>query len=106
MWNAGDWEGMFAHYDDQVVFEDRLLPDGGTYRGIDSVKARFAEIESIAGRWTSETETIMDAGANVVWIVRSSGQLDEDTPPFVVRAGAVISFKGDRIVRVRWFATP
>jgi ketosteroid isomerase-like protein len=106
MWNAGDWDGFFAHLDDRVVFEDNLLPDGGTYTGIESVRRRFAELESVAGRWKSETETIMDAGADVVWIVRTHGRLDEDTPPFEVRAGAVISFEGNRIVRIRWFPTP
>ena len=35
LWNAGDWDGVFAYYDDDVVFEDGLLPDGGTYRGIE-----------------------------------------------------------------------
>lgn len=60
----------------------------------------------MAGRWKSETETIMDAGADVVWIVRSTGRLNEDVPPFEVRAGAIVSFEGNRVVRVRWFATP
>ena len=106
LWNADDWDGVFAYYDDDVVFEDRLLPDGDTYRGIDAVRERFRELREVAGAWKVETETIMDAGADVVWINRVRGRPREDIPPFEVRAGVVFSFDGARVVRVQWFASP
>jgi ketosteroid isomerase-like protein len=106
MWNAGDWEGVFAHYDDDVVFEDHLLPDGATYEGIESVKRRYEELESMAGRWKVESETILDAGSDVVWINYVRGRLNDDVPPFEARTGAVFSFEGNRVVRQRWYATP
>ena len=106
LWNADDWDGVFAYYDDDVVFEDGLLPDGDTYRGIEAVRERFEELRVFGGAWRVETESIMDAGADVVWISRVRGQVDEDTPPFDVRAGVVFSFEGGRVSRLQWFPTP
>lgn len=106
LWNAGDWDSVFDAWDDDVVFEDNLLPDGDTYRGKDAVRRRFEELESMAGRWKVESESIMDAGAEVVWISRVSGRLNEDVPPFDFKAGVVFSFEGQRIVHARWFPTP
>jgi ketosteroid isomerase-like protein len=106
LWNADDWEGVLAYYDDDVVFEDRLLPDGDTYRGIEAVRERFRELRSYVGAWRVQTESIMDAGAEVVWINRVRGRLDEDTPPFDFLAGMVFSFEGGRVVRLQVFPTP
>jgi ketosteroid isomerase-like protein len=106
MWNADDWDGVFAHYDDDVVFEDGLLPDGDTYRGLDAVRERFSELRSTAGAWRVQTESIMDAGADVVWISRVRGRMSEATPPFDFLAGVVFSFEGGRVIRLRWFPTP
>jgi len=106
LWNAGDWEGVFAFYDDDVVLEDNLLPDGDTYRGVEAVRERMYELRSLAGGWQVETESIMDVGAEVVWLSRVTGRLDEDTPPFDFRSGVVVSFEGGAITKFRWFATP
>jgi hypothetical protein len=104
LWNADDWDAVFAYYDDDVVFEDRLLPDGDTYRGIDAVRERFADLRSYAGAWRANTESIMDAGAEVVWISRVRGRVNE--APFDVLAGVVFSFEGGRVVRIQWFPSP
>jgi ketosteroid isomerase-like protein len=106
LWNAGDWDGVFAYYDDEVVFEDGLLPDGGTYTGIDAVRARVDELLDVAGTWRARTESVFDAGADVVWITRVTGRRDEDTPAFDGIVGVVFSFEGGRVVRLRWFPTP
>jgi ketosteroid isomerase-like protein len=106
LWNEGDWDAVIANYDDAVVLEDELLPDGGVYEGVQAVRARFEDVRSLAGKWKVETQTILDAGADVVWVSRAWGQLNEDIPPFDFLAGTVFSFEGGRVVRIRWFATP
>ena len=106
LWNAGDWESVFAYYDDDVVFEDMLLPDGDTYRGLEAVRNRVAELRDVAGEWRVHTETLIDAGADVVWINRVTGKRDDDTPPYAGVVGVVFSFEGGRVVRLRWYSTP
>ena len=106
LWNAGDWDGVFAYYDDDVVFEDSLLPDGDVYHGIEAVRGRIDELREVAGTWRAQTESLIDAGADVVWISRVSGRRDEATPAFDGMVGAVFSFEGGRVVRLRWFPTP
>ena len=106
LWNADDWEGVFAYYDDDVVFEDRLLPDGDTYRGLEAVRERFRELRDFGGAWRVDTESIMDAGADIVWINRARGRANEDSPPFDLMVGVVFSFEGNRVVRIQWYPTP
>jgi ketosteroid isomerase-like protein len=104
-WNAGDWDAVFTMYADDVVFEDNLLPDGGTYEGKEAVVGHFKELQDIGGKWRFETETILEAGDDVVWIGRTFGRLNENLPPYEVRTGAIFTYVDGRMTRVRWFAT-
>jgi hypothetical protein len=105
-WNEGDWDAVFAHWHDDVVFEDSLLPDGGTYTGKAAVADRMDEVRSLVGDWKIATESILDAGADVVWISHVTSQKDADAPPVDFIAGAVFSFDGNLVKQIRWFPSP
>jgi ketosteroid isomerase-like protein len=104
-WNAGNWDEVYAHYDDEVVFEDNLFPDAGVYRGREQALAHMEELRSLGGQWRFETDSLIESGDDVIWIGRTFGQLSEDVPPYEVRTGAVFTYRGGKIVRIRWFAT-
>jgi len=105
-WNEGDWDRVRDGWHDDVVFEDNLLPDGGVYRGKEAAWRRMEEVRALVGDWKIATESIMDAGAEVVWITRITSRKDEDTPPADFLSGTAFSFEGNRAIRIRWFPTP
>jgi ketosteroid isomerase-like protein len=105
LWNAGEWDSVFALYSDDVVFEDHLLPDGGVYEGKEAVVEHFKELEGIGGKWRFETERMLEAGDDVVWIGRTFGRLNENIPPYEIRTGAIFTYIDGRITGVRWYGT-
>jgi hypothetical protein len=105
-WNDGDWDAVRESWHEDVVLEDHLLPDGGVYEGKDAVWARMSEIRALVGDWQIETQSIMDAGADVVWLTHITSRKDADAPPVDFLAGAIFSFEGNMVCRIRWFATP
>jgi hypothetical protein len=105
--NRGDVEWMIAQLDPEIVWEDAAeVPGSSSYRGIREVRGY---LESFAQQWEEirfEPEGILDAGEQVVALVRmvargraSGAQVDARLAHlYELRAG-----RGIKVLRVRTF---
>jgi uncharacterized protein len=105
--NRGDLEWMIAHLDSEIVWEDAAeVPGSCSYRGTREVRGY---LESFAQQWGEirfEPERILDAGEQVVALVRmvargraSGAQVDARLAHlYDLREG-----RGMRVLRVRTF---
>src|ERR671910_2945165 len=105
--NRGDVEWMIAQLDPEIVWEDATeVPGSSSYRGTREVRGY---LESFAQQWDEirfEPEEILDAGEQVVALVRmvargraSGAQVDARLAHlYELREG-----RGMRVLRVRTF---
>jgi ketosteroid isomerase-like protein len=108
MWQAfleNDVEAALSSYDPDVEWDGTNLPDGQVSRGVDAILDHIARWSAIWESWTVEVERVIDAGDQVVVLIRETGRstsgLDMDE-----RHGELYRIRDGRIVRRQGFADP
>jgi ketosteroid isomerase-like protein len=105
--NRGDWNTVLAAYSPDTEWDDRdLRPEGAVHRGLDAMRA---EMRAWFGTWLNyeqEIEQVLDAGENVVVIVRERGTGKGSGATMDQRVGVVITVRGGLIGRTRLYREP
>ena len=105
--NRKDWDTVLAAYSSDTEWDDRdLRPEGAVHRGIDAMSA---EMRAWFGTWTGyrqEIEQVLDAGEQVVVVVRESGAGKRSGAQMDQLVGVVITVRGGLIVRTRLYREP
>jgi ketosteroid isomerase-like protein len=93
--------------DDQVEYaDDPRWPGGGTHHGREAVVARFEEVAEVLGIVAADVERVVEAGDQVAWIVRFSGQSPREGVPNDHRWGYVGRISDARLVSFRAYYDP
>ena len=74
------------------------LPDSGTYRGRDAVRAFFAGWVAGWAEVRNEPRELIDVGERVVVVVHGRFRLTQDSEPFEGDYGHVWTIQGDKAV--------
>ena len=102
--NRGDVEWMIAQLDPEIVWEDAAeVPGSSSYRGIREVRGY---LESFAQQWEEirfEPEGILDAGEQVVALVRLVARGRASGAQVDARLAHLYELRGMRVLRVRTF---
>ena len=106
-YNRAGVEALHDFLDPDVEFtEDPRFPEAGVYRGRDAVEAYFREFrEQMAGH-ALEVEEIVDAGDDVVAVVRERARGASSDAEVEWRAAFVWTMRGGRAVRGRAYLDP
>jgi ketosteroid isomerase-like protein len=103
VFDTGIAEGLFD--DDLEWVEDPSGPDSGTHRGLSAVRSLVADrLEAFA--IDQQTERLIDAGDDVVAIVRWRAQGQSSGAEAEMRLAMVSSLRAGKVVRVRFFLDP
>ncbi|MFN2617253.1 MAG: nuclear transport factor 2 family protein [Thermoleophilaceae bacterium] len=95
-------EDAYPVFDPGVTYvEDPSWPGSGSFRGWDSIRARFREYLDIFGPVTGALQETLDAGDRVVLIFRASGQSAGGGVPFEQEWAYVWRFRDGRVVEWR-----
>lgn len=103
--SAGDIDRAFENFDDGIVWEgpSDSVPTGGTYRGLDAVKAEWLrEVGENFEEFTVTPEEFIDGGDVVVVLgkghakVKNGQTVDNDV-------AHVWRYEGDKIVAGKFF---
>jgi ketosteroid isomerase-like protein len=105
-WEAStrrDNEAVFRLYDPEVeihdVFYDR------TYHGLDGVRDYFHEWVSTFDEWGAEVEEWIDAGDDVIAVLRSHGRGKRSGVPVEERQSHVWTLRHGKLWRLRIYAS-
>jgi ketosteroid isomerase-like protein len=105
--NRGDWDTVLAAYSPDTEWDDRdLRPEGAVYRGIDAMRA---EMRAWFGTWSNyhqEIEQLLDAGDDVVVVLRESGVGKGSGATMDQRIGVVVTVRGGLIARTSLYRDP
>jgi ketosteroid isomerase-like protein len=95
----------FLHPDVEFT-EDPQFPEAGVYRGRDSVEAYFGEFRQQMAGHTLEVEEIVEAGDDVVAVVRERARGTSSDAEVEWRAAFVWTMRGGTAVRGRGYLDP
>jgi ketosteroid isomerase-like protein len=103
VFDAAIGEGLFD--EDLEWVEDPAGPDSGTYRGLAAVRSLVAE-RMEAFDLEQQTEKLIDAGDDVVALVRWRARGQASGAEAEMRLAMVNSLRDGKIVRVRFYLDP
>jgi ketosteroid isomerase-like protein len=93
--------------DDRIEYsDDPRWPGGSAHHGRDAVVARFMEVIEVLGIVDARVERVVDAGDQVAWIVRFTGQSTREGIPNDHRWGYVGRIADGRLVSFRAYYDP
>jgi ketosteroid isomerase-like protein len=106
-YNRAGVEALHDFLDPDVEFtEDPRFPEAGVYRGRDAVEAYFRQfLEQMAGH-ALEVEEIVDAGDDVVAVVRERARGTSSAAEVEWRAAFVWTMRDGTAVRGRAYLDP
>lgn len=103
VFDAAIAEGLFD--DDLEWVEDPSGPDSGTYRGLASVRSLVTE-RMEAFELEQQTERLLDAGDDVLAIVRWRTRGQSSGAEAEMRLATVSTVRNGKVVRVRFYLDP
>jgi ketosteroid isomerase-like protein len=101
--NRNDVAAMVTAFDPQIEWDESGLPGGGRYRGLDEVRAHFAQARSQWAEGSCEPERFISAGDKIVVLVRVRARLKYETEWREGELADVYTFRDGRVVHVRLF---
>lgn len=103
--NRNDIDGFVKDFDPQVVrIEFEGSPSGGTYHGIDAVKAHVIKGRSTWAEGACEPERLIAAGDKVVVTCHVRVRLKDQTDWLEGSTGDVFTFRDGKVIEFRTFA--
>lgn len=105
--NRNDIPAVLSLFDSQIVrteFEDS--PSGGTYRGLEAVKAHFHKGRDTWAEGGCEPEQLIDAGDKVVVLVHVKVKLKQNQEWVEGRPADVFTFREGKITHMHSFFEP
>ena len=100
-WERGDFDTALSFYDEDCVFYPGELAAGRAYRGRAGVARYFDEwIGAFTGFWI-ETDQFLDAGDQVVQLLRAGGKGKSSGVPVEYEGAVVYTLHDGKIVRGR-----
>lgn len=103
--NRGDIDGFIKDFDPQIVrVEFEGTPTGGTYRGLDAVKAHVAQGRSSWAEGACEPEQFTVVGDKVVVSCHVRVRLKGQTDWLEGRTTDVYTFRNGKVTEFRTFA--
>lgn len=100
--NCGDIEAVVKDFDPEMVwieFPDR--PGGGIYRGIDVIRAHFAQARSKWAEGSCEPERFVAHGDKIVAFLKIHVRLQGETEWRAGRHAAAYTFRNGKAVEMR-----
>ena len=105
-WNRGGLEGALPFWKGDFEWHDAPeMPDGGVYKGIDSVLAHFADLGDVMGRMQVEVLQLEPAGAEVVATLQVHIDGVLSGLPIEGPIFEVVSLDGGKVACIRLFLT-
>lgn len=103
-----DPERFYEMLDPDVVWDisDTASPMAGIYRGKDEVRAFYRRWSSAFSDWNYDIERMVEAGDDVVVIVREHGHGRGSGVQVQMRRANIWTFKEGRVVLFRSFSSP
>jgi ketosteroid isomerase-like protein len=106
-YSKGELVAAGAAYSEDTVWDvTRFRPDEGVHRGLAELTKY---IVSWLGTWTDHSftvETLVDAGAVVVAVIREDGRGKSSGAPVTVRYGQVITVRDGKIAKTVVYRNP
>jgi uncharacterized protein len=107
-WEANlrrDNDSALSLYDPEVEIESPFFDASGVYRGVDGVREFFRLMLGPLSDWTSTVEEWIDAGDDVIAVIRVSGRGRKSGVPVEAVAAHVWSVRNGKLVRLHIYAT-
>ena len=102
--NRNDIAGFVKDFDPQIErLEPADFPLGGTYRGIDAVKAHIAQGRATWAEGTCTPERFVVAGDKIVLFIRIHVRLKDKTQWLDGEIGDVFTFRNGKVIQFRTF---
>jgi uncharacterized protein len=102
--NANDIDALVAAFDPEIVWiEPSDSPTGGTYRGLETVKAHFTQARARWAEGTCDAERFVACGDKVVVSIRVHVRLKDETEWREGRHASVFTFRDGKAVEQRIF---
>jgi ketosteroid isomerase-like protein len=102
-WTRRDNEAVFRLYDPEVEIHDVFY--GRIYRGLDGVRDYFREWVSVFDVVGSEVEEWIDAGDDVIAVLRQHGRGKRSGVPVEQRYSHVWTLRNGKLWRLRIYAS-
>jgi uncharacterized protein len=105
-WEAStqhDNEAVFRLYDSEVEIHDAFYDR--IYRGVDGVREYFRDWVSTFDEWGAEVEEWIDAGDDVIAVLRSRGRGKRSGIPVEELQSHVWTLRDGKLWRLRIYAT-
>ncbi|NOT46166.1 MAG: nuclear transport factor 2 family protein [Acidobacteria bacterium] len=103
--NRNDIDGFVKDFAPQILrIEFEGTPTGGTYRGIDAVKAHVTQGRSTWAEGACEPERLITAGNKVVVTCHVRVRLKDQTDWLEGRTADIFTFINGKVVEFRTFA--
>lgn len=102
----GDYDDVFRTYFDPEyeVVPPSAYPDvESSYRGADALRRWFQQMNEIWDDFRVEAESFLDAGAQVIVLVRVSGAAKQSGAAFAIPTAHVVTLQDGRIARTDIF---
>lgn len=101
--NRNDIEAIVKAFDAQIAWIEPSNFSGGTYRGIEAVKAHLSQSRSTWAEGSCEPERFIAAGDKIIAIIFVHVRLKSETEWREGRHAAVYTFRNGKVIEMRIF---
>jgi uncharacterized protein len=100
--NSGDLEAAVELFDEEVVWHTWIVPGpgGGVYHGHDGVRELWNDARNVFGHFRNEPERLLAGDEHVVTFIHVCGKGKGSGAEVEARIAHLLTFRGDRVVRV------
>ena len=103
--NRGDIPAFVQMFDPQIEWIELLeFPGGGTYRGLDVVRAHLTQARESWAEGSCQPQRIIVAGDRVIQFVDVHVRLKHETEWRDGKVAEVYTFRAGKVIQVRLFA--
>ena len=104
--NRGDWDAAFRDADPDFKLVTQRGPNAGTHRGRPTVQAFLQDYRAAFDTWVVEPEQFLEAGDQVVAIVKPRVRPKGTSTEFAVRNGHIWTIRDGVVVSMHSFPEP
>ena len=104
--NRGDWDAAFRDADPDFELVTERGPNAGTHQGRPTVQAFLQDYRAAFDTWVLEPEQFLEAGDQVVAIVKPRVRPKGTSAEFAVRNGHIWTIRDGVVVSMHSFPEP